>query len=66
VIDDPDGYTNIRSGPSVEDQVITRVIDGEVFCVLSRTGNWWLVRTAHDVTGYMYYDRIRIIGSGVH
>jgi hypothetical protein len=61
VIEDPDRYTNIRSGPSTNYEVIARVVDGEVFCVTAQNGRWWTIRTANRVAGYIYYDRVRII-----
>ena len=61
VINDPDRYTNIRGGPGTKYDVIARILEGEVFCVTSRKGNWWPIRTANGITGYIYYDRVRII-----
>ena len=63
VIDDPDHYTNIRSGPSTNYEIAARVVDGEVFCVTATNGHWWTVRTANGIAGYIYYNRVRIIGT---
>jgi len=60
VINDPDHYTNIRSGPSAKHEVVTRIVEGEVFCVTSLEGRWWRVRTAAGINGYIYYDRVRL------
>ena len=62
VIDDPDHYTNVRSGPGTNYEIVARVIDGEVFCVTAPKGHWWTIRTANGIDGYIYYDRVRIIG----
>lgn len=61
VIEDADHYTNIRSGPSTSYEVIARVLEGEVFCITSRKGHWWMIRTAGGVDGYIYYDRVRVV-----
>jgi uncharacterized protein YgiM (DUF1202 family) len=63
VIDDPDHYTNVREGPSATDKIVTRLLDGEVFCVTSQKGRWWTIRTTSGITGYIYYDRVRVVAS---
>jgi N-acetylmuramoyl-L-alanine amidase len=60
VINDPDHYTNVRNGPGLEHGVVTRLIEGEVFCVTSQEGRWWRVSTGNGLTGYIYYDRVRV------
>lgn len=64
VINDPDHYTNVRSGPSTNHEVVARVVDGEVFCVTAQKGRWWTMRTASGVAGYIYHDRVRVIKPG--
>jgi len=60
VINDPDGFTNIRSGPGTQYEVISRVVNGELFYVLSPQGDWWRVRTREGKYGYIHRSRIKI------
>jgi hypothetical protein len=62
VIDDPDGYTNVRSGMSTNANIIERLYEGENFEVYPTSDNsWWLVYTKSKVRGYVHKSRIRII-----
>lgn len=64
VIDDPDGYTNVRSGASVRAALVARVNEGERFTTYTQGGEWWRVRLADGRTGYMARSRIRLIEPG--
>ena len=59
-IDDPDGYTNVRSGPGLQYDIVTKVTNDETFVVVSTDGAWWRVRTREGKTGYMHSNRIRL------
>lgn len=61
VIDDPDGYTNMRSQKSAKSQIVARVVQGEQFFTYMQDGNWWQVRTAQGKVGYMHISRIRLL-----
>lgn len=61
VIDDPDGFTNLRSGRGTQFQVIGQVMDGEVFFTSIQQEPWWQVRTETGSVGYMHRSRIRLI-----
>src|SRR5215210_5048515 len=61
VINDPDGYTNLRSGPGIQYQVVSKVVNGEIFYVIYQQGNWWQVRTREGKSGYMHRSRIKIL-----
>jgi hypothetical protein len=61
VINDPDGYTNVRSGPGTRYDVVSRVVEGEIFYVIYQQGNWWRVRTREGISGYMHRSRIKIM-----
>jgi uncharacterized protein YgiM (DUF1202 family) len=58
-VDDPDGYTYIRSGPGTQYGVIGKVHKGEVFRVVSTKGNWWQIRTEDGKSGYIHKSRIK-------
>jgi hypothetical protein len=60
-IDDPDGYTNVRSGAGPGFSVSARVLSGEIFYTRIQPGSWWQVRTADGVVGYMHLSRIRVL-----
>lgn len=59
VIEDPDGYTNLRSRPSTDAPIVARVDAGEMFTTFRQPGLWWQVRTADGTIGYMHRSRIR-------
>lgn len=61
VIQDPDGFTNVRSGPSLEDDVVARVYRGEIFETFRQEGSWWQVRTQDRVVGFMHVSRIFLV-----
>lgn len=63
VINDPDGYTNIRSGHGTEYSIIYRIVEGEIFYTIPQNGNWWPVRTENNMTGYIHKSRIKLINN---
>jgi len=59
-INDADGYTNVRLGPSVRYEVVSRIHDGEeFFCYPRKDSDWWIVITKTKQTGYVHKSRIR-------
>lgn len=63
VIDDPDGFTNLRSQKSASSQVLARVNQDEQFFTYTQDGSWWQVMTRDGKVGYMHVSRIKIVGS---
>lgn len=61
VIDDPDGFTNIRSGGSTKAAIVGKVLEGEKFLTYEQPGPWWRVRKADGTTGFMFRKYIRLI-----
>ncbi len=62
VIEDPDGYTNVREGMSTESKIIDRLFEGEHYVVYpTADNNWWMVYTQAKVRGYVHKSRVRII-----
>jgi hypothetical protein len=62
VINDPDGYTNVRNGMSTDAKIIDRLFEGEHYEVFPSTdNNWWVVYTQSNVKGYVHKSRVRII-----
>lgn len=64
VIDDPDGFTNIRSGRSTKAAIVGKVLEGEKFLTYKQPGPWWRVRKADGTTGFMFRKYIRLVEGG--
>ncbi len=60
VINDPDGFSNVRSMPKVEGQIVTVVKEGDVFHTYHQDRNWWQVRTKDGKIGYVHTTRIQL------
>ncbi|MEQ8715661.1 MAG: hypothetical protein RIC80_21770 [Cyclobacteriaceae bacterium] len=65
IINDPDGYTNIRSGRSATASVVSRITESQLFYYTPSTmSNWWKVTNIEDCSsGYMHKSRIQSITS---
>jgi hypothetical protein len=61
VIDDPDGFTNIRLAPSTKAAIVGKVLEGEKFLTYEQSDPWWRVRKADGTTGFMFRKYIRSI-----
>ena len=59
-INDPDGYTNIRKQPSVESEIIGKLIEGEMFTYHPSNSNWWKVEFK-GVKGFVHSSRIESV-----
>lgn len=63
VINDPDGFTNVRAEPRENAAVVARVKSGEVFefeYATAQSRTWWKVMLASGKTGWMHSSRIRM------
>jgi hypothetical protein len=60
VIGDEESFANVRSGPSADAAVVARVNTGETFNTYGQDGDWWRVRIAGGLIGYMERSRIRV------
>ncbi|HEV2842724.1 MAG TPA: SH3 domain-containing protein [Chthoniobacterales bacterium] len=62
VIDDPDGFTNVRVEPNAKSAVVAKVKRGEVFTFTfepsSQGVEWCAVTLASGKKGYMHADRV--------
>lgn len=62
VIDDPDGFTNVRAEPNAKSAVVAKVKRGEVFTftfeLSSRDSEWCTVTLASGKKGYIHADRV--------
>lgn len=60
VISDEESFANVRAGPSADAAVVARVNSGETFNTYGQDGDWWRVRIAGGLVGYMERSRIRV------
>ncbi|CAD5250680.1 MULTISPECIES: SH3 domain-containing protein [unclassified Imperialibacter] len=58
-INDPDGYTNVRSEPSGQAGVIGQINDGEIFEFDASGASWYKVWTNYGLSGYMHSSKIQ-------
>ncbi|MCD8418568.1 SH3 domain-containing protein [Tenacibaculum finnmarkense genomovar finnmarkense] len=65
VINDPDGYTNMRDDKNSKSPIKKRILKDEKFGIESDVKNseedWWLVRTSEGMRGWVHKSRITII-----
>lgn len=61
IINDPDGYVNIRKSNNGNSEIIDIVKDGEVFTYWETNDNWYVVQTSKGVKGFMHKSRIKPI-----
>jgi hypothetical protein len=61
VIDDPDGYVNLRKDPQPNSPILTKVKSGEPFSFERKENvEWCKVKLDSRVTGWMHYSRIKL------
>lgn len=61
VINDPDGYTNLRKAPDGKSAIIARVDKDDVVYTHLQAGNWWQVKVDANTQGYMHKSRILMV-----
>ncbi|QXR34261.1 SH3 domain-containing protein [Alcaligenes aquatilis] len=61
VINDPDGYTNVRIAADGKSKVVSRILHNERFHTYEQQGNWWAIRKADGLLGYVHKSRISLI-----
>jgi hypothetical protein len=61
VINDKDGFTNVRAEASNHSEIIGKVYENESFIVISMEGDWWKVELPNGANGFMHKSRISII-----
>ncbi|TDO94964.1 SH3 domain-containing protein [Flavobacterium sp. 245] len=60
IINDQDGYTNLRKERSSDSEVIQKINTGDSVEILDNSGDWWLVQTKEGKKGYVYKTKIKI------
>jgi len=61
VINDPDGYTNIREGRSIDAEIIGKMKEGEIFEFTESSNDWYKIKTNYGIEGFMHKSRIKEI-----
>lgn len=66
-INDPDGYTNVRSMPDGKAKIIAKIVDGETFYFDEMPGSNWVkvyrsADAAAECIGYMHSSRVMPVG----
>ncbi|WP_175550412.1 SH3 domain-containing protein [Chryseobacterium vrystaatense] len=59
IIQDPDGYTNLRKSKNTSSDILQKVKTGEPIEVLDNSGDWFLVKTKEGKEGYIHKSRIQ-------
>ncbi len=59
VINDKDGYVNIRKEPDTQSEIVGKIRDKELFNYWQTDSNWYIIETKDGIRGYVYKDRIR-------
>lgn len=60
IINDSDGWVNMRSSPSASSQVIIKIENGYKVEILQKNGNWYRVKNSIGDVGYIYSDRLML------
>ena len=63
VINDPDGYTNLRSGAGTGFEVVERILETDIFDYYPTSeSNWWSVTNIRTCSsGYVHKSRIQLL-----
>jgi len=61
VIEDPDGFVNMRSKPDANSEIVLKIQRDEFFVCEPAESDWWRVKDFFDNKGYMHRSRIRLV-----
>jgi len=61
VIEDADGFTNVRAARGPKSDVVAVVKRDEQFHTYQQDTKWWQVKTRDGVVGYIHQSRIRLL-----
>lgn len=59
IINDLDGYTNIRAGQNTKSDIVGRIEQKTSFNYWATPGNWYIVQTKDGLRGFVYKDKIQ-------
>lgn len=58
IIQDADGWTNLRQLPDTNSKVLTRLANQTEIGILNQSGNWYQIQTKNNMTGFVFRDNI--------
>jgi len=61
IINDPDGYTNVRKAADGKSPIVARVNHSVMFSTHVQPSDWWQVRVYPDIQGYIHKSRVLMI-----
>lgn len=61
IVDDKDGWVNLRLEPNVNSTVMARILNGTNLEILDKTENWFKVSTESGRVGYIFKDRLILV-----
>lgn len=60
IINDPDGYVNVRKEKSVDSRILDQIVRGEEFLYWENiNSDWWQVMTKNLASGFVHKSRIQ-------
>lgn len=59
IIQDPDGYTNLRKDKNTSSEIIQKIESGEKIEILDKNGDWYLVQTKEGKKGYVHKSKVK-------
>jgi uncharacterized protein YgiM (DUF1202 family) len=60
VINDPDGWVNLRTAPTTNSPILYKIENGYKVEILQKNGNWFQVKTSIGDIGFIYTNRFVI------
>ncbi len=60
IINDPDGYTNMRKGPGSSYEIVDQILKNEIFLIEDLIGDWYLMYKVEKgyQEGYIHKSRV--------
>jgi Bacterial SH3 domain len=65
IIDDKDGFTNVREEPNVKSKIVGKIKEGELFYnrFIEHNSDWIEVETEENLSGYVHVSRIKFLNN---
>lgn len=61
MINDPDGYVNVRADKSTDSEILFKIKETEFFLCEPTADNWWKIDNFYTKTGFVHKSRIQLI-----
>jgi cytoskeletal protein RodZ len=61
VVDTPTGFLNVRSGPSLNDQILTKVNPGDVYSYTEVKSGWYHIILKDGSTGWVFGQYVLVL-----